>query len=162
MGMRSTVELAVRTFSEEAKKKVLAIDLDEYNLLDWEEKGPMLYMDYNNVAAGQNDFEDLMNRISEALNGEGMAYLIEYVEEDIPYATTYFYQGNGVKSKDFKSDPDGDLSDMRDEMGEDADIRDVLEAAREKRYNSYIPTAEWARGKKFTPEERELLEKYPW
>ena len=162
MGMLSTVELKVRAFNEDAKKKVQAIDLDEYNLLDWSESGPLLVMEFDNVAAGRNDFAELMDKIAEALNGEGMAYLIEYIEEDVPYATTYYYQGNGVKTKKFESDPDFDLYEMQEEMGEDADIEDVLEAAKEKRHDSYIPRARWASGKEFTAEEKELLKKYPW
>lgn len=162
MGMSSTVELKVRPFNEETKEKVKAIDLGEYNLLDWSESGSLLVMEFDNVAAGRNDFAELMEKIAAALNGEGMAYLIEYVEEDVPYATTYYYQGNGVKDKSFESDPDMDLYDMQEEMGEDADIDDVLEAAKEKRHDSYIPRASWARGKKFSAEEKELLKKYPW
>jgi hypothetical protein len=41
-------------------------------------------------------------------------------------------------------------------------IHDVLNAAKEKRHDSYIPCASWARGKEFTAEEKELLKKYPW
>ena len=162
MGMLSTVELKVRPFNEETKEKVKAIDLHEYNLLDWSESGSLLVMEFDNVAAGRNDFAELMEKIAAALNGEGMAYLIEYVEEDVPYATTYYYQGNGVKDKSFESDSGMDLYDMQEEMGEDADIDDVLEAAKEKRHDSYIPRASWARGKKFSAEEKELLKKYPW
>ena len=162
MGMSSTVELKVRAFNDEVKKKVRAINLREYDILDWKESGPLLVMKDNNVAAGYNDFAELMEKIAVALNGEGMAYLIEYIEEDMPYATTYYYQGNGVKTKNFESDPEEDLYEMQEEMGEDADIDDVLDAAREKRHDSYIPRASWARGKKFTPEEKEMLKKYPW
>ena len=162
MGMSSDVELRVRTFNEEAKKRVLAIDPGEYNLIDWEVSDLLLKVDDSNLAAGRNDFAELMDKIAEALNGEGMAYLVEYIEEDVPYATTYYYQGNGVKTKSFKSDPDEDLFEMQEEMGEDADIRDVLDAAADKRHDSYIPGADWARGKGFTADEKELLKKYPW
>lgn len=162
MGMSSDVELRVRAFNEEAKKKVLAIDLGEYNLINWSESGLLLEVDDSDLAAGRNDFAELMDKIAEALNGEGMAYLVEYVEEDMPYATTYYYQGNGVKTKSFESDPDFDMYEMQEEMGEDADIQDVLDAAAEKRHDSYIPRAGWARGKSFSSEEKELLKKYPW
>lgn len=45
MGMSSDVELRVRAFNEEAKKKVLAIDLGEYNLINWSESGLLLEVD---------------------------------------------------------------------------------------------------------------------
>jgi len=162
MGMSSTVELKVRAFNDEVKKKVREINLREYNILDWRESGPLLVMEDNNVAAGRNDFAELMEKIAAALNGEGMAYLIEYIEEDMPYATTYYCQGNGVKTEDFESDPEEDLYEMQEEMGEDANIDEVLDAASEKRHDSYIPRASWARGEDFTPEEKEMLKKYPW
>ena len=158
MGMSSDVELKVRTFKPGAKKRVQDIDLSEYNLVNWTSAKSLLICKDSDMAAGRNDFAGLMEKIAEALNGEGMAYLIESVEEDVPYATTYYYQGNDVKTKQFESDPYDDM-----EMDEEFDDPwEALDAAKEKRHESYIPKAEWADEEEFTDKEKELLEKYPW
>lgn len=97
MGMDSEARLRVRALNSKAKKRVKAIDLSEYNLYGgWFEDGDLLCCDDDNLAAGRNDFLGLIERIGEALNGEGLAYLVESVEEDVPYAFTFCYQGGKV------------------------------------------------------------------
>ena len=150
MGMSSSLELKVRAFSGAAKKRVMEISLKDYNLIDWTETDPILVCEDSGLPAGRNDFKELMERIAEALNGEGMAYLIEAVDEDIPYATTFFYLGNGVKVKKFETDP----FDLDDE-------EDPWEAAIERR-KTYVPRVEWIKGAKYSAVEKELLEKNPW
>ena len=158
MGMSSDVELKVRAFKDGAKKRVQAIDLSEYNLVNWNDNGTLLICKDSDMAAGRNDFAELMEKIAEALQDEGMAYLIESVEEDVPFATTYYYQGNDVKTKQFESDP-YDGMEMDEEFD---DPWEALDAAKEKRHESYIPKAEWADEEGLTETEKELLEKYPW
>ena len=68
MGMSSDVEIRVRAFNEEAKKKVLAIDLGEYNLIDWTESNLLLEVYDSDLAAGRNDFMELMKKVAEVLD----------------------------------------------------------------------------------------------
>ena len=157
MGMSSNVELKVRSFNEQAKKRVQSIDLAEYNLVGWTNTKPLLVCEDSDMAAGRNDFLGLMERIAEALNGEGIAYLIESVEEDVPYATTFFYLGDQVRMKQFESDPYDDIEE--DEECEDP--WEALERAAEKRHESYIPKASWLEDD-FSEIEKNNLEKYPW
>ena len=149
MGMNSSVELKVRTFTDTARERILGISLKDYNLINWTETDPMLVCEDSGLAAGRNNFDELMGKIAEVLGDDGMAYLIEAVDEDIPYATTYFYQGNGLKKKHFETDP----FDIDDE-------EDPWDAAIERR-KTYVPKAGW-KGIKYSSKEKELLKKYPW
>ena len=96
MGLDSDARLRVRTLNNQTKERVKAIDLSDYNLCGWSEKEDLLYCDDYNLAAGRNDFLGLMERIGEALQGEGLAYLVETVEEDVPFAFTFCSQGDKV------------------------------------------------------------------
>ena len=64
MGMSSDVELKVRAFKDGAKKRVQAIDLSEYNLVNWNDNGTLLICKDSDMAAGRNDYLISPDRMS--------------------------------------------------------------------------------------------------
>ena len=155
MGMDSSVELKVRAFNDAAKQRVLDIDLSEHNLVNWTDAGKMLICNDSDLAAGRNELDGLMEKIAAALNGEGMAYVYEAVDEDVPYGITYYYLGNRVRERSYEWDIDEAY------MDEEGEYMDPWDAAK-RLHESYIPTAKWAKKEKLTKEEADLLKKYPW
>ena len=116
----------------------------------------MLWCRTEDLAYGRNDFGDLMMRIKDTLQDDGMAYLVELCTEDVPEATTYFYLGDAIRYVFFS-----DLFvDEEEEEDEGLDCED----------DQFIPSLEWdktnvigkSRKTKLTDEEKNVLNNHSW
>lgn len=99
MGMWTNITVHVETASKEQMDSIRQMDTQnqgwgtEYgfqeNVLEWT----------NSMRSF--DSEAFLESISDLLDKQGFAYVIDDCEEDIPVCTTYYYLGDGIKSVTF-------------------------------------------------------------